>query len=129
MSVFNSNITYRSSPKVGRSPRPDPYQLYLAQLHNQPVTINGMSGRIRFDGQRIAFVPSAAAVLAPAYMDVARQIGGDWDSLDITEDLAAVGQVAQCVGLDYLMVSLPMGVNAAAVASEIEQVLARHEWA
>ncbi len=113
------------------APFGDPLTLFLSQLHNQQVTLREMTGQVIFDDGRLFFVPDAAAVLAPAYLDIANQVGGSWKRLDITNDAAALGICAQAAGLDYLVLGKPSTVSIATFGEGVQELVEffEHEWA
>lgn len=108
----------------------DPLTLFLSQLHNQQVTIREMPGQTILDEGRLFFVPDAAAVLAPAYLEIANRVGGSWERLDITHDAAALGVCAQAAGLDYLVLGKPSTVNMAVFGEGVQELVEffEHEW-
>lgn len=97
--------------------------VFFDQFHDKAVVVRGISGTAQAEGGHLYFVPDAAAIGEPAYQDDVARLGGEWERWNLTEDLAAQGEMAQQLGIREMVITLPDEADVGEFARWLDETL------
>lgn len=98
----------------------DPLLCFYQQLHNHPVVLRGIRGRVVIADDDLYFYPDETD---PGYLADIAKLGGAWSRWYISDDISALAAAASQVGLSSMVIPLPADDDIPEFAQFIEGLL------